>query len=82
MNLLPPPGPPPKTDDTVAMQQWLETHYDWILLLYEFLKFPAFGVIKLVPRATAPGTEEGSVYYDSDDDKLKCRDASSWQDTY
>jgi len=68
-------SPPPITNEIEELRRWCED-------LYEFLKNPAFHVIKLVPRSGAPDTEEGNVYYDSDDDKLKVRDSSAWQDTY
>ena len=67
--------PPPLTDDLEELRKWCED-------LYGFLKNPAFHVIKLVPRSGAPTAEEGNVYYDSDDDKLKVYNAVDWQDTY
>ena len=70
MNLRPPPN---AKDPEVAK---------WLKELYEFLKFPCFHAINFVPRASMSDTTEGNVYYDSDDDKLKVRDASSWNDTY
>jgi hypothetical protein len=67
--------PPPASDDIVELRKWCEE-------LYEFLKYPAFHIINMVPRATCSDTTEGNIYYDSDDDKLKVRDSDSWNDTY
>ena len=67
--------PPPKTDNVDELLQWCKE-------LYEFLKYPAFHMIRFVPRATISDTSEGNVYYDSDDEKLKVRDSDSWNDTY
>ena len=82
MNLRTPPEPPPEDADIQQLRDWIREHYDWTLLLYEFLKFPCFHLINLVPRASCADTTEGNVYYDSDDDKLKVRDSDSWNDTY
>jgi len=71
MNLSPPPE-----------NGTLEELQDWCDELYQFLKYPTFHVFRMVPRSTAPDTVEGNVYYDSDDNKLKVRDDSTWQDTY
>ncbi len=83
MNLPAPPEPPPEDSTQQQLRDWLREYYDWTLLLYEFLKFPVFHVIKLKERSTAPTeTKEGVVYYDSDDNKLKCHNGTSWQNTY
>jgi len=64
--------PPPTTDDIHELRQWCEQ-------VYEFLKFPHFHVIRLVPRASCADTSEGNVYYDSDTDKLTLRVAAAWE---
>ena len=71
MNLAPPP-------ENGTHEELLA----WCKELYEFLKYPKFHVIGLMPRSGAPDTDEGNIYYDSDDNKLKVRDDSTWQDTY
>jgi len=71
MNLRPP-------DENATTEELLA----WCKELYQFLQYPTFEVIRFVPRSGAADTVEGNVYYDSDDDKLKVRDASSWNDTY
>jgi len=42
MNLPPPPELPPEDADAQKLRDWINAHHDWILLLYEFLKFPVF----------------------------------------
>ena len=72
MNLM----PPPQTEDIKVLKEWCDQ-------LYEFLKFPVFYQIKLIQRSDAPSEEIGGViYYDSDDEKLKCHNDTDWQDTY
>ena len=70
MNLRP---PPPKDDP--AFDDWLEE-------LYEFLKYPHFHQIRFVERATPSESVVGTVFYDSDDDKLKCHNDTDYQDLY
>jgi len=67
--------PPPEGEDIIELRKWCEE-------LYEFLKYPCFHIINMVPRASCSNTTEGNIYYDSDDDKLKVRDSDSWNDTY
>ena len=67
--------PPPNSADVEELRSWCKE-------VYEFLKYPSFHVIRFLPQSDSPNTAEGNVYYDSDDDKLKVRDASTWQDTY
>jgi len=68
--------PPPETDDVKVLKRWCDE-------LYRFLKFPAFYQLKFMQRSDAPSEAvEGVVYYDSDDDKLKCHNGTDWQDTY
>lgn len=53
----------------------------WAVELWNFLKYPHFHVIRFVPRSDRTSPNEGDVYYDSDDDKLKVRNGSaSWDD--
>lgn len=69
-------GPPPKTDDIKKLREWCDE-------LYRFLQFPTFHQLRMVERSDAPDdTSTGVVYYDSDDDKLKCHNGTDWQDTY
>lgn len=69
-------GPPPDTDDINILKQWCDE-------LYEFLKFPTFYQLKFMQRSDAPSEAIGGVvYYDSDDEKLKCHNDTDWQDTY
>ncbi len=83
MNLPPPPELPPEDADAQKLRDWINAHHDWILLLYEFLKFPVFHVIKITERSDAPDeAKEGVIYYDSDDNKLKCHNGTDWQNTY
>lgn len=83
MNLPPPPEPPPASYDDQEFLEWAKNYYDWVLLLYEFLKFPTFHLLKVIPRSSAPTeTVGGTIYYDSDDDRLKCHNGTDWQDTY
>jgi hypothetical protein len=40
-------------------------------------------VMRLEPRATAPGSpNKGDIYFDSSDDKLKCYDGTAWQNLF
>jgi hypothetical protein len=40
-------------------------------------------VMRLEPRATAPGSPaKGDIYFDSSDDKLKCYDGTAWQNLF
>jgi len=40
-------------------------------------------VMRLQPRATAPGSPaKGDIYFDSSDDKLKCYDGTAWQNLF
>ena len=45
----------------------------WLRDVYEFLKYPVFHLIRLLPRTapTSDTAEEGVIYYDEDDDKVK-----------
>ncbi|KAA3613672.1 MAG: hypothetical protein DWQ05_15440 [Calditrichaeota bacterium] len=39
--------------------------------------------MRIEPQSDAPGTPSaGDIYYDSDDNKLKCYNGSAWQDLY
>jgi len=64
--------PPPQTDDIKELRKWCED-------LYQFLQFPAFHVINLVPRTSVSDLTEGNVYYDSDTNKLTLRVAAAWE---
>ena len=69
--------PPPETEEIAELRDWCQE-------MWEYIKSPAFQNIKFVPRATMATPQEGSVYYDSDDNKLKvCTDSSvpTWEDT-
>jgi hypothetical protein len=68
-------APPPKDGTLEELQEWCDS-------LYEFLKYPAFHVLRFVPRADAPGAIEGNIYYDEDDEKLKVYDSDSWNNAY
>ena len=67
--------PPPDNNDPDELRQWMNE-------LYEYLKYPVFEVIRFKPISTAPATSEGNVYYDSDTNKLICRDDSAWNDLF
>lgn len=83
MNLPPPPEPPAEDAAIEQLRDWIREYYGWTLLLYEFLKFPVFHVLRLMERSDAPTeTEGGVIYYDSDDEKLKCHNNTDWQNTY
>ena len=38
--------------------------------------------MRLTPRATSTTTNKGTIYFDSDDNKLKCFDGTIWQNLY
>jgi len=83
MNLPPPPEAPPEGADIQQLRDWIREYHDWTLLLYEFLKFPVFHLIKIIQRSDAPSEAIGGViYYDSDDEKLKCHNDTDWQNLY
>jgi len=83
MNLPPPPEPPAENAEIEELRNYIQEINKWNFLLYEFLKFPVFHVLKLVQRSDAPSEAIGGViYYDSDDEKLKCHNDTDWQDTY
>jgi len=63
---------PPRFTDFQEFQQWIED-------LYDFLKYPAYHLLKLVPRSTAPTSEEGLIYYDSDDNAPLFYDGTNWK---
>ena len=65
---------PPITDNT-EINEWLDE-------LYEYLKYPHFHQIRFIERATPSESEEGTVYYDSDDNKLKCHNGTDFEDLY
>ena len=70
--------PPPATNNIVELRRWCDD-------VYKFLQFPHFEVIRFIPRSAAPtgdGAAGGVLYYDSDDDKLKCHNDTAFQDTY
>ena len=70
-------SPPPETEDINELRMWC-------LRVYEFLLSPAFTQIKFIPKASAETYDQGTIYYDSDDDKLKVCTSSSvptWADT-
>ncbi len=65
--------PPPKTGDKEFDQ--------WVTDLYEFLKYPIFQMVTLKPREDMDTPETGTIYYDSDVDKVKVyTSASAWED--
>lgn len=66
-------NPPPDTPEELVR---------WAYDLYQFLQSPCWETIKFVPRADAPTAEEGRVYLDSDDHKLKCHNGTDFQDAY
>ena len=70
MNLRP---PPPKDSPDFD---------DWMMEAYEFLKYPHFHQIRLVPRSNASESEKGVLYMDDDDDKAKIHNGTSFQDLY
>ena len=59
MNLQPPPD-----------QADLEQLRKWCNELYEFLKFPAFHVVRFVPRDEPADESQGNVYFDYSLNKL------------
>lgn len=45
--------------------------------------FHVNGAMKIVPQAAAPSSpQKGDIYFDSNDNKLKCYDGSQWQNLY
>ena len=64
--------------DAPPRQATLEEINDWVEKLYEFLKLPAFNSIVLVPRVSVDEPEIGMIYYDSDDNKFKIYNGSSF----
>jgi len=66
--------PPPVTDDIDELRQWCVD-------LHDYLKDPHFKITKIqfIPISSVNDTTEGTVYYDSDDDKLLVRDSDSWE---
>lgn len=73
MNLTPPPF------RTGNDKEDLDKLYEWVWHTYEFLKYPAFHVIRLVPRASKSDRQEGDLYYDSDTDKATLGVAAAWE---
>lgn len=69
MNLRP---PPPKNSPDFD---------DWLKELYEFLKYPHFHQIRMVPRNTASESEEGVFYMDSDH-YAKIHNGTDFQNLY
>ena len=82
MNLVPPPEVPQNMEDDKAVETWIREQSTWMEALYEFLKFPTFELLKFVPRSDEGPLEDGTAYYDSDDNKLKCHNGTAYQDTY
>ncbi len=53
----------------------------WCVEVWEFLRYPQFHVIRFVPRSDRIDPQEGDLYYDGDDDKLKIRNGTpGWDD--
>jgi hypothetical protein len=48
----------------------------------ERFRFHANGGLKYVPQSAAPTAEAGTVYYDSDDNKLKVYNGTTWVDLH
>jgi hypothetical protein len=48
----------------------------------ETIKFHTTGGIRYVPQSAAPTAEAGTVYYDSDDNKLKVYNGTTWVDLH
>lgn len=67
--------PPPDTNDIEELREWCSE-------MYEFLKFPHFHGIRLVPRASHSETQKGVIYYDSDTDKVVGHNGTAFQDFY
>lgn len=74
MNLRPPPM---LTGDAKIDIKALS---EWQAEAYEFLKYPAFHVIRMVPRAAPSDTAEGNIYMNSTSHLLMCRDDDSWEE--
>lgn len=57
---------------------------EWLISLYEYLKFPAFHAVRFVPR-TAPigdAAVEGVVYHNDAGNVLKAHNGTDFQDCY
>lgn len=67
--------PPPEIKNSPEASQWLKDLYEW-------LKYPRFHVINLVPMESVDSPGEGDTFYDSDDNIVKTYDGSSWNDLY
>ena len=65
MNLRPPPQIGESTEKNI------EEMFRWMNETYQHLKYPAFHLIRLIPRNEPTENEEGLVYYDKNDDKAK-----------
>ena len=74
MNLPPPPVLTGNTEQDIKMLA------DWQVEVYEFLKYPAFHIIRMVPRSAPSDTAEGNIYMDSTSHFLMCRDDDSWEE--
>ena len=74
MNLSPPPV---LTGDT---EQDIKILAGWVEEAYKFLKYPAFHIIRMVPRSAPSDTAEGNIYMDSATHLLMCRDDDSWEE--
>lgn len=68
-------SPPPENATLIDLREWCND-------LYRELQYPTFETIRFIPRSSAPDAIAGNTYYDSDDNKLKVRDNTSWQDTF
>jgi hypothetical protein len=74
MNLRPPP------QRTGNDKEDLDAMFAWAEEQYEFLKYPAFHVLRMVPRSAPSDTSEGNIYMDSTSHLLMCRDDDSWEE--
>lgn len=69
-------GPPPESDSIADFKNWANQ-------LYRFLQYAALQQLKLIGRSDAPeDATAGVIYYDSDDNKLKCHNGTGWQDLF
>lgn len=81
MNLRPPTRPTFSGETTVEeLRAYIDDLHQWLEDLYRFLEFPFFHSVNFVPRESIEDTSSGTVYFDSDDGKLKVRSHDAWED--
>jgi hypothetical protein len=71
MNLL----PPPRNATISQLEKWCRD-------LFLFLQLPTFEIIKFTARSSAPNSETGITYFDSNDNIAKMYDGGHFQNLY